>query len=71
MVRHYDADRPIPPSVIDRIVRNGLHAPSAGFSHGWEFLVLDTRADVARFRDAAAPPRAPRTGSRPRWTRRC
>jgi nitroreductase len=41
--------------VIDRIVRNGLRAPSAGFSQGWGFLVLDNRADVARFRDAVRP----------------
>jgi nitroreductase len=56
MVRRYDADRPVPPDVIDRIVRNGLRAPSAGFSQGWGFLVLDNRADVARFRNAARPP---------------
>jgi len=55
MVRRYDADRPVPPEVIDRIVRNGLRAPSAGFAQGWGFLVLDNRADVARFRDAVRP----------------
>jgi nitroreductase len=54
-VRHYDMSRPVPEEVIDRIVRNGLRAPSAGFSQGWAFLVLDNQADVARFRDAARP----------------
>ena len=52
MVRSYDAARPVPPDVIDRIVRNGLRAPSAGFSQGWAFLVLDSPAGIARFRDA-------------------
>jgi nitroreductase len=53
MVRHYDTDRPVPPGVVDRILQNGLRAPSAGFSQGWAFLVLDDPADVARFRAAA------------------
>jgi nitroreductase len=55
MVRRYDAGQPVPPDLIDRIVRNGLRAPSAGFAQGWGFLVLDTPADVARFRAAARP----------------
>ena len=55
MVRSYDTSRPVPPEVIDRIVHNGLRAPSAGMSQGWGFLVLDTPADVARFRDAVRP----------------
>src|ERR1700728_3868636 len=55
MVRSYDAGRPVPAEVVDRIVGNGLRAPSAGFSQGWGFLVLDNPADVARFRDAVRP----------------
>jgi nitroreductase len=55
MVRRYDTSRPVPPEAIDRIVRNGLRAPSAGFSQGWGFLVLSDPADIARFRDAARP----------------
>jgi nitroreductase len=54
MVRSYE-DRPVPPEVVDRIVQNGLRAPSAGFSQGWGFLVLDDPADLARFRTAARP----------------
>src|SRR5262249_21903915 len=52
MVRRYDTSRPVPPEIVDRIVRNGLRAPSAGFSQGWGFLVLDDPADIARFREA-------------------
>jgi nitroreductase len=55
MVRSYDPDRPVPAGVVNRIVANGLRAPSAGFSQGWGFLVLDSPADVARFRDAVRP----------------
>jgi nitroreductase len=55
MVRSYHAGRPVPADVVDRIVSNGLRAPSAGFSQGWGFLVLDSPADVARFRDAVRP----------------
>lgn len=48
MVRNYSPD-PVDPAVVERILRNALHAPSAGFSQGWAFLVLDTPADVARY----------------------
>jgi nitroreductase len=51
MVRNFQADRPVPSDVLDRILENALHAPSAGFSQGWAFLVLDTPADVERFWD--------------------
>ena len=46
MIRNY-ADRPVDPAVVDRALRNATHAPSAGFSQGWGFLVLDTPDDVA------------------------
>jgi nitroreductase len=59
MVRRYDLDRPVPPEIVDRIVANGLRAPSAGFSQGWGFLVLDEPADIARFREAARPAEDP------------
>ncbi len=55
MIRRYDVSRPVPTELVDRIVRNGLRAPSAGFSQGWGFLVLDGPADVARFREAVRP----------------
>ena len=49
MVRNFQAGRPVPPEVLDRILENALHAPSAGFSQGWAFLVLDAPEDVERF----------------------
>ena len=48
MVRNY-TDEPVDPAIVDRMLANALHAPSAGFSQGWAFLLLDTREDVGRF----------------------
>jgi nitroreductase len=55
MVRNYDPDRPVPPELLERILNNAIRAPSAGFSQGWGFLVLDRREDVDRFWAAASP----------------
>ncbi|WP_203729890.1 nitroreductase family protein [Paractinoplanes durhamensis] len=49
MVRSYDPDRPLPPEIVDKIVRHGLRAPSAGFSQGWGFLVLTDQKDRDRY----------------------
>ncbi len=48
MVRSY-RDEPVDPAIIDRALENATHAPSAGFSQGWGFVVLDTPGDVERF----------------------
>jgi nitroreductase len=56
MVRNFDPDRPVPAGVRDRILANALHAPSAGFSQGWAFLVLEEPAQRARFWAATSPP---------------
>lgn len=40
MVRRYDPDRPVPLPVLERCLENALRAPSAGFSQGWDFVVL-------------------------------
>ncbi len=59
MIRSYDLDRPLAPELVDRIIDNGLRAPSAGFAQGWGFLVLDKPGDIARFRAAARPAEEP------------
>jgi len=56
MIRTYDVDRPVPPEIVDRMLHNAVRAPSAGFSQGWGFLVLDTPQDVDRFREACREP---------------
>ncbi|HET7196120.1 MAG TPA: nitroreductase family protein [Nocardioides sp.] len=54
MVRKYD-DRPVDPAVVDRMLENAVHAPSAGFSQGWAFLRLDSPGDLDRFWRATTP----------------
>ncbi|NUR69591.1 MAG: nitroreductase family protein [Hamadaea sp.] len=58
MVRSYDPDRPVPPEIVDELLRHATHAPSAGFSQGWAFLVLDTPATVTSFWTATIAPDA-------------
>jgi nitroreductase len=58
MVRNYDPDRPVPPEIRERILGNALRAPSAGFSQGWAFLVLEDSADRERFWTLATAPAA-------------
>lgn len=41
MVRDYDPSRPVPAELREKILENGLRGPSAGFSQGWAFLVLE------------------------------
>lgn len=56
MVRNF-TDAPVDDVVRDRILRNALHAPSAGFSQGWAFLVLEIAADRDLFwRSTGADP---------------
>ena len=54
MVRRY-ADRPVDPAIVDRMLDNAVRAPNAGFTQGWEFLVLDTAEGLARFWTATSP----------------
>ena len=62
MVRGYDPGRPIPPELVEKIVRHGLRAPSAGFSQGWSFLVLTDQADRDRFWAVTAEADGPAEG---------
>ena len=62
MIRAYE-DRPVPEAHVDRILRNGLRAPSAGFSQGWAFLVITEPDDRARsFSAAGVPGTGPASG---------
>ena len=55
MIRNY-ADRPVDPGAVERALRNATRAPSAGFSQGWAFVLLDEPADVRRFWEATTDP---------------
>ncbi len=50
MVRAFDP-RPVPPEVVDRVLWAASRAPSAGYTQGNEFLVLDEPESVTRFFD--------------------
>lgn len=63
MVRNF-ADRPLPAATVDRILANAQRAPSAGFSQGWAFLVLEGRDETGRFWDATFPVGTDRDGFR-------
>jgi nitroreductase len=54
MVRRY-TDEPVDAGLVDRMLEHAIRAPSAGFSQGWAFLVLDRPGDVRRFWDATTP----------------
>ena len=57
MVRRY-ADRPVDPAVVERMLANAVRAPSAGFTQGWAFLVLQGTDEVSRFWSATSDPEA-------------
>jgi nitroreductase len=56
MVRRYDPDRPVPSEVIDLALRNAIRAPSAGFSQGWDFVVLTRPEERQAYWAATADP---------------
>lgn len=49
MVRRYDPDRPVATEVVQRCLANAVRAPSAGFSQGWDFVVLSTPTEREAF----------------------
>lgn len=58
MVRAYDSTRPVPRSVLDTALDLAVRAPSAGFSQGWDFVVLTELVDRQRFWTATTDPDA-------------
>ncbi|HEX5167237.1 MAG TPA: nitroreductase family protein [Thermomicrobiales bacterium] len=56
LYREFDPERPVPRELLERIVKNGRRAPSAGHSQGWGFLVLETPEDRATFWDVTNRP---------------
>jgi nitroreductase len=56
MVRNYEPDRPVARSVLTELLDLAIRAPSAGFSQGWHFLVLDTAEDRAVFWENTTDP---------------
>ena len=61
MVRAFEPHRDVPDHVVARILEHATHAPSAGHTQGWSFLLLRGSEETGRFWDALFP--APRRGS--------
>jgi nitroreductase len=59
MVRRFDAGRAVPRPAVEAALDAALRAPSAGFSQGWDFVVLDAADARAAFWAATT------TGSEP------
>ena len=54
MVRRYDG-RPVAREVVDRVLEHASRAPSAGFTQGVSFLVLEEQEQLERFWEATSP----------------
>ncbi len=55
MVRSY-TDEPVDPASVQRLLSHALRAPSAGFSQGWVFLLLDDPLSVTAFWEVTTSP---------------
>lgn len=55
MVRSYTGE-PVPTDTLDQLLRWAIRAPSAGFSQGWDFLVLHTPEQLDRYWTATTDP---------------
>lgn len=55
MVRDF-SDEPVPRAVVDRLLGHAIRAPSAGFSQGWAFIVLEGPEQTAGFWQAVWAP---------------
>jgi nitroreductase len=56
MIRTYDRERPVPRAVLDELLDLAVRAPSAGYSQGWHFLVLDDITSIQTFWTATTGP---------------
>jgi nitroreductase len=56
MVRRYDPERPVPDDVITTALGNAIRAPSAGFSQGWDFVVLTSPVEREAYWAATTDP---------------
>ena len=58
MVRKFDP-RPIPDEVLRRVLEAARHAPSGGFSQGFDFIVLRTPKELEWFYQTTTDPSDP------------
>ena len=65
MVRTFDPAGSVPPRIVTRLLDSATRGPSAGFTQGWDFLVLETPRQREQFWAVTAP--TARSGSADRW----
>ena len=58
MVRTYDPHREVPRDLVTRALDLATRAPSAGFTQGWDFVVLTTEQQRALFWASTTDPHA-------------
>lgn len=63
MVRHFDPDRPVSRDIVQQCLSHAIQAPSAGYTQGWDFVILDTSETRGVFWRAAVD----RSGPADRW----
>ncbi|HET6876891.1 MAG TPA: nitroreductase family protein [Jatrophihabitans sp.] len=54
MVRSYDPDRLVGREILENLLNLAIRAPSAGYTQGWQFLVLDDITSRKEFWAATA-----------------
>ena len=59
MIRTYDPERAVSRDVLDELLGLAVRAPSAGYSQGWRFLVLDDITSRSTFWDVTTTDRSP------------
>ncbi len=57
MVRRFDPRQPVERETVTALLDLAVRAPSAGFTQGWDFVVLDDDTGRSRFWAAVADPR--------------
>jgi nitroreductase len=56
MVRSYQPDRDVSRETVNGLLQLAVRAPSAGFTQGWQFVVLDSPVDRDVFWTASTTP---------------
>ncbi|GAB3436583.1 hypothetical protein GCM10027517_06900 [Phycicoccus ginsengisoli] len=69
MVRRFDPDRPVGRPALDAVLCAAQRAPSAGFSQGWDFVVLAGDDDRDAFWSAVSAETADTPGEPDAWLR--
>jgi len=56
MVRSYEPGRRVPRETLEALFELAVRAPSAGYTQGWQFVVLESPDSIKQFWAASTPP---------------